>query len=75
MDIPRHWRLRKQKYRLEGIEKVDQANGIGLAHMRSSPDTIEQVKKLRSMMQQQQEKDEADLVSVREKLTQQLNKS
>lgn len=68
MNIPRFWRNREQYLRLAGIEKVDQANGIGLAHMRSSKETIEQVKKLRALMQQQEESDQTALAAVRDKI-------
>ncbi|MCC6711294.1 MAG: hypothetical protein IT416_03000 [Candidatus Pacebacteria bacterium] len=70
MNIPRYWRNREQALRLAGIEKVDQANGIGLAHMRSSQETIDQVKKLRAMLAKQAEQDEAELVALRLKITQ-----
>jgi hypothetical protein len=72
MNIPRYWRNREQALRLAGIEKVDQANGIGLAHMRSSKETIEQVKKLRALMQQQAEEDEKNLAEVREEIKAEL---
>ncbi len=70
MNVPRYWRNREQALRLKGIEKVDQANGIGLAHMRSSKETIDQVKKLRAMLAKQAEQDEAELVALRLKITQ-----
>lgn len=68
MDIPRHWRLRKQRYRLEGIEKVDQRNGIGLAHMSSPPEVIEAILKRRALWKAQEEKDAADLEKVRSQI-------
>lgn len=68
MNIPKYWRNREQYLRLAGIEKVDQAHGIGLAHMRSSAEVIEQVKKLRAMMGEQLKKDSRDLESIRKEL-------
>jgi hypothetical protein len=68
MDIPRHWRLRKQRYRLEGIENVDQKNGIGLAHMSSSPEMIEAIKKRRALWDEQEKKDQEALVNVRNQI-------
>lgn len=70
MNIPKYWRNREQYLRLAGIEKVDQAHGIGLAHMRSSAEVIEQVKKLRSMMEEQAIKDKEALALVRKKIDQ-----
>jgi len=66
MDIVRHWRLRKQRYSLEGIDKVDQANGVGLAHMSSSLETIAQVKKnFNALKQIQEQQDLEDLAVLR----------
>ncbi|MFZ5437476.1 MAG: hypothetical protein ACOZAK_00250 [Patescibacteria group bacterium] len=70
MNIPKYWRNREQYLRLAGIEKVDQAHGIGLAHMRSSAEVIEQVKKLRAMMEEQAIKDKEALALVRKKIDQ-----
>jgi hypothetical protein len=67
--IPIHWRNRKQYLRLEGIEKVDQKNGIGLAHMRSSPEVIETILKRRALREAQEQKDAQDLETVREQIS------
>ena len=66
--IPAIWRNRKQYLRLEGIENVDQKNGIGLAHMRSSPEIIETILKRRALWEEQEQKDARDLELVREEI-------
>jgi hypothetical protein len=66
--IPAIWRNRKQYLRLEGIENVDQKNGIGLAHMRSSPETIEAILKRKALWDEQEQKDAQDLKTLREKI-------
>lgn len=69
MEIPRFWRLRKQRYTLEGIEKVDQENGIGLAHMRSSSETLKQVvKNIEASKQAHEQTDAVALEEVRKKI-------
>lgn len=72
MEIPRFWRLRKQRYKLEGIEKVDQENGIGLAHMTSSPEVIKQVlKNIEASKKAHQQADAVALEEVRKKISSQ----
>lgn len=69
MEVPRHWRLRKQRYRLEGIKKVDQQQGIGLAHMTSPPEVIQAVlKNIAWYKKAKEQEDEANLKEVREKI-------
>lgn len=75
MRIPSYWRSKNQRYSLEGIHKVDQQAGVTLAHMSSSPEVIEQVKrnvlaikKLEEKRSLQDKKDSLSLKNVRSKL-------
>ena len=69
MEIPRYWRLQKQRYKLEGIEKVDQEQGIGLAHMRSSSETLNQVvKNIEASKKAHEQADAVALEEVRKKI-------